>query len=79
MDGAGGNNSGPPHLRTVLVGLLQRLARRQPAVMHMEFPPDHPIEEVGRNLLAVLLKHQVSAKHHLKCTLDQGRFGRLRL
>ena len=28
--------------------------------MHMDFPSDHPVEEVGRHLLAVLLKHQVS-------------------
>ena len=26
--------------------------------MHMDFPADHPIEEVGRHLLAILLKHQ---------------------
>ena len=47
---------GSPYLR-ILLGLLQRLSRKQHA-MHMEFPADHPIEEVGRNLLAVLLKHQ---------------------
>merc|ERR1719354_1109830 len=26
--------------------------------MHVDFPSDHPVEEVGRHLLAVLLKHQ---------------------
>jgi hypothetical protein len=52
-----------PYLR-ILLGLLQRLSRKQQA-MHMEFPADHPIEEVGRNLLAVLLKHQGSGHRHL--------------
>jgi hypothetical protein len=54
-----------PYLR-ILLGLLQRLSRKH--AMHMEFPADHPIEEVGRNLLAVLLKHQAGGhwmEHHI--------------
>ena len=34
--------------------------------MHMDFPADHPVEEVGRHLLAVLLKHHALTETAVK-------------
>ena len=34
--------------------------------MHMDFPSDHPVEEVGRHLLAVLLKHHALTETAVK-------------
>ena len=42
----------------IYLSLLDRLSRKSVMPMHMDFPSDHPVEEVGRHLLAVLLKHQ---------------------
>lgn len=39
---------------------------------HMEFLPDHPVEEVGRLLLSVLIKHLGLASHVLR-VIDRGR------
>ena len=43
----------------IFLSLLERLSRQtvMPMQNMMQFPVDHPVEEVGRQLLAVLLKH----------------------
>ena len=41
----------------ILLALLDRLSKQHNMPMHMDFPTDHPVEEVGRQLLAVFLKH----------------------
>ena len=43
----------------IFLSVLERLSRQQMLPMQnmMQFPADHPVEEVGRQLLAVLLKH----------------------
>ena len=43
----------------IFLSLLERLSRQHmmPLQNMMQFPVDHPVEEVGRQLLAVLLKH----------------------
>jgi E3 ubiquitin-protein ligase HERC2 len=42
----------------VFLGLIERLCRQQHLIIHLNFPQDHPVEEVGRVLLAVLIKYQ---------------------
>ena len=41
----------------ILLGLLDRLSKQHSMPMHMDFPQEHPVEEVGRQLFAVFLKH----------------------
>ena len=43
----------------IFMALLDRLSKQHMLPMQnmMQFPSDHPVEEVGRQLLAVLLKH----------------------
>ena len=40
------------------LGLSARLCREQNLVFHMNFPPEHPVEECGRVILALLLRYQ---------------------
>ena len=42
----------------VCIRLIDRLCRENHLVIHMNFPDDHPVEEVGRVLLALLIKYQ---------------------
>ena len=49
-------NTSNQYLR-ILLALLDRLSKRHNMPMQMDFPSDHPVEEVGRQLLAVFLKH----------------------
>ena len=42
----------------VFLTMLERLCRDNHLLIHMNFPEDHPVEEVGRFLLAVLIKYQ---------------------
>ena len=42
----------------VFLSMLERLCRDNHLLIHMNFPEDHPVEEVGRVLMAVLLKYQ---------------------
>ena len=42
----------------VFLAMLERLCRDNHLLIHMNFPEDHPVEEVGRFLLAVLIKYQ---------------------
>ncbi|GIY59956.1 e3 ubiquitin-protein ligase HERC2, partial [Caerostris darwini] len=37
--------------------LIQEFSREHHITVHLNFPADHPVEEVGRLLIAVLLKH----------------------
>ena len=43
----------------IFTSLLDRLSKLHMIPMQhmMQFPPDHPVEEVGRQLMAVLIKH----------------------
>ena len=38
--------------------MVDRLCKEQHLTIHMNFPPDHPIEEIGRVVLALLIKYQ---------------------
>lgn len=40
-------------------------------MMHGDFPADHPVEEVGRLLMAVLIKHQ-GFGFQVIALIDQG-------
>ena len=42
----------------VCLRLIERLCRENHLLIHMNFPDDHPVEEVGRVLLALLVKYQ---------------------
>ena len=42
------------------------IVRKHMMPMHMDFPSDHPVEEVGRHLLAVLLKHHALTETAVK-------------
>ncbi|XP_022244118.1 E3 ubiquitin-protein ligase HERC2-like isoform X2 [Limulus polyphemus] len=37
--------------------IVEGFMKQQNLVLHMDFPSEHPVEEVGRLMLAVLLKH----------------------
>jgi E3 ubiquitin-protein ligase HERC2 len=50
-------NFADQHLK-VLLSLSARLYREQHLTFQMNFPPDHPVEEAGRVLFALLLKYQ---------------------
>ena len=43
----------------IFMSLVDRLSKQQMMPMQhmMQFPVDHPVEEVGRQLFAVLIKH----------------------
>ena len=43
---------------TCFLALTEKLCRQHHLLIHMNFPPDHPVEEVGRVLLALLIKYQ---------------------
>lgn len=40
-------------------------------MMHGDLPADHPVEEVGRLLMALLIKHQ-GLGFHVIALIDQG-------
>ena len=42
-----------------LLSVVERSCRELHLMIHMNFPPDHPIEEMGRVLLALLIRYQV--------------------
>ncbi len=46
-----------PKVKTFLT-VLDGICRENHLLIHMNFPEDHPVEEVGRHLLAVLIKYQ---------------------
>jgi E3 ubiquitin-protein ligase HERC2 len=41
-------------------------------MMHGDFPVDHPVEEVGRLLMALLIKHQ-GLGFQVIALIDQGK------
>jgi E3 ubiquitin-protein ligase HERC2 len=41
-------------------------------MMHGDFPVDHPVEEVGRLLMALLIKHQ-GLGYQVITLIDQGK------
>ena len=47
-----------PRVRAFL-SVVERSCRELHLMIHMNFPPDHPIEEMGRVLLALLIRYQV--------------------
>ncbi|XP_026277054.2 E3 ubiquitin-protein ligase HERC2 [Frankliniella occidentalis] len=49
-----------------LLSLVERYCQQHGLVTHVEFLPDHPVEEVGRLLLSVLIKHLGLASHVLR-------------
>ena len=42
----------------VFMNIVDRLCKEQHLMIHMNFPMDHPIEEIGRLLLALLIRFQ---------------------
>ena len=64
-------NLSDPGLKT-FVAVSQRLSREQHLTFQMNFPPEHPVEEAGRILFALLLKFQ-----GLESYLGQGRYSEL--
>ena len=46
-----------PRLKAFLA-VVDRACRSLRLMIHMNFPPDHPIEEMGRVLLALLVRYQ---------------------
>lgn len=59
-----------PILKTFL-HLTSRLSQEQHLVFHMNFPADHPVEEAGRIMLAVLLKYQGLADYVAELVLSE--------
>ena len=47
-----------PRVKAFL-SVVERSCRELHLMIHMNFPPDHPIEEMGRVLLALLIRYQV--------------------
>ena len=44
------------------LGAVERFCKQKRFVLPIEFPADHPVEKVGRMLMACLLKHQELGK-----------------
>jgi radical SAM superfamily enzyme YgiQ (UPF0313 family) len=55
-----------------LLSLVERYCQQHGLVTHVEFLPDHPVEEVGRLLLSVLIKHLGLSSHVLR-VIDRGK------
>ncbi|XP_023713900.1 E3 ubiquitin-protein ligase HERC2 [Cryptotermes secundus] len=51
------NRTMDPYVRAFL-SIVERHCKVHHLMMHGDFPADHPVEEVGRLLMAVLIKHQ---------------------
>ena len=57
------------HRLKVFLGLNARYCREQNLMFPMNFPADHPVEEAGRILLALLLKYQ-GMEEFIACLVD---------
>ncbi|PSN29480.1 E3 ubiquitin-protein ligase HERC2 [Blattella germanica] len=51
------NRSTDPYVRTFL-SIVERHCKLHHLMVHGDFAPEHPVEEVGRLLMALLIKHQ---------------------
>ena len=50
---------------------VERFCKQKRFVLPIEFPADHPVEKVGRMLMACLLKHQELGKVEELCSVEQ--------
>jgi E3 ubiquitin-protein ligase HERC2 len=60
-----------PYVRAFL-SIVECHCKVHPLMMHGDFPADHPVEEVGRLLMAVLIKHQ-GFGFQVIALIDQGK------
>jgi E3 ubiquitin-protein ligase HERC2 len=54
------------------LSIVERHCKVHHLMMHGDFPADHPVEEVGRLLMAVLIKHQ-GFGFQVIALIDQGK------
>ena len=62
-----------PYVRTFL-SVVERHCKLHHLMMHGDFSVDHPVEEVGRLLMALLIKHQ-GLGFQVIALIDQGKNG----
>lgn len=58
-------------MRTFL-SMVDRHCKQHHFMSHMDFSPDHPVEEMGRLLMALLLKHHSLGQHAISL-IEQGK------